>query len=136
MSHRPAGGDDGTGTVGTAAGVLVLLAFLLLAVQLLFALYASSTITAVTHDAAQRAALEGSSLAVIESEARAGLGRVGQDATFEWSTDDHDGDGTADTIVLRVRAQPPRFLPRSIGEGVGLGIVERTARARIERSRP
>jgi hypothetical protein len=29
-------------------------------------------------------------------------------------------------------ATPPRFVPRSIGDGVGLGAIDRTARARIE----
>lgn len=135
MTGHRAAGDRATGTVGTAAGVLVLLAFLLLAVQLLFALYASSTVTAVTQDAAQRAALEGSPLADVEADARARLGRVGRTAAFTWSTADEDGDGTSDTVVLQVRVQPPRFVPPSIGDGVGLGTIERTARARIEEPR-
>ena len=125
--------DRGTGVIATAAGVLVFLMFLLFAVQLLFALYASSTVTAVTNDAAQRAAVRGApSLAAIEADARASLGQVGDDALFSWDTADSDGDGDADTVVLRVLATPPRFVPRSIGDGVGLGPIDRTARARIE----
>jgi len=127
--------DDqrGAGLISTAAGVLVFLMFLLFAVQLLFGLYASSTITAVAHDAAQRAATaDRPALSVIEREARATLGRVGDDATFVWSTEDSDGDGADDTVVLALTATPPRFVPRSIGDATGFGEVRRTVRVRME----
>lgn len=119
--------------ISTAAGVLVFLMFLMFAVQLLFGLYASSAVTAVANDAAQRAATRNAPpLRVIESEARANLGRVGDEATFVWSVDDSDGDGTDDTMVLQVIAFPPRLVPTSIGSAVGFGEVRRTVRARIE----
>ena len=123
--------DRGTGAISTAAGVLVFLVFLMGAVQLLFSLYASSTVTAVANDAAQRAAAAGAPpLSVIEADARASLGKVGDDATFSWASDDADGDGTDDTVVLRVIARPPRFVPASVGEGLGLGTIDRTVRVR------
>lgn len=129
-------GERGAGLISTAAGVVVFLMFLLFAVQLLFGLYASSTVTAVAHDAAQRAATaEGPALDVIEEEARAALGRVGDRAEFTWSTDDTDGDGEDDTIVLAVVAVPPRFVPPSIGDAVGFGEIHRTVRVRMERFR-
>ncbi|MET0728593.1 MAG: hypothetical protein ABWZ76_09890 [Acidimicrobiales bacterium] len=129
--------DRGGGAISTAAGVLVFLCFVLFAVQLLFALYASSTVTAVTHDAAQRAALQDAPPRdVIEADARASLGQVGDHATFTWTSLDSDGDGGADTVVLRVLATPPRFVPRSIGDGVGLGQIERTVRVRVEELAP
>jgi len=132
---RPAGVEErGVGLISTAAGILVFLVFLLFAVQLLFGLYASSTVTAVANDAATRAAASGAPpLAVIEGDARRNLGRVGDSATFEWSTDDTDGDGSEDTVVLRVVADPPRFVPRSIGGAVGADAVVRTVRVRAER---
>jgi hypothetical protein len=125
--------DRGAGLISTAAGVVVFLMFLLFAVQLLFSLYASSTVTAVTNDAAQRAASRSAPpLDVIEAEARANLGRIGDEAAFRWTRDDVDGDGADDTIVLEVAATPPRFVPPSIGGAVGLGELRRTARVRIE----
>jgi hypothetical protein len=44
--------DHGTGLLSSVAGVVVFLVFLLFAVQLLFGLYASSTVNAVANDAA------------------------------------------------------------------------------------
>lgn len=130
-------GEAGTGAISTSAGVVVFLAFLLAAVQLLFGLYATSTVTAVASDAAQRAAASGAPpLAVIEAEARASLGGVGDQAEFTWTTQDTDGDGVDDTVVLHVVARPPRFLPPSIGDGLGLGVIDKTVRARVEASQP
>jgi len=111
----------------------VFLVFLLFAVQLLFGLYASSTVTAVANDAAQRAAASGAPpIEVIESDARANLGRVGEAAEFTWSFDDTDGDGVSDTIILRVVAAPPRLVPTSIGSAAGFGDIHRTVRVRLE----
>lgn len=127
-------GERGAGLISTAAGVLVFLLFVVFAVQLLFSLYASSTVTAVAHDAAARAASDPTpDLDRIAAEARAHLGRMGEDAVLTWHSDDVDGDGEADTIALRVVVAPPRLVPRSLGEGVGLGTVDRTARVRVER---
>lgn len=135
--RRVADPDRGAGLLSSAAGVVVFLMFLLFAVQLLFALYASSTVTAVTNDAAQRAAERNAPpLATIEAEARDNLGQVGDRASFVWSTVDTDGDDRDDTVVLEVAATPPRFVPPSIGGAVGLGTVIRTARARIEAVQP
>lgn len=129
--------DRGAGLLSTAAGVLVFLVFLLFAVQLLFGLYASSTVTAVANDAAQRAAAAGAPpFEVIESDARASLGRVGDDAEFTWTLDDTDGDGVDDTVVLQVIAAPPRLVPTSIGSATGFGDIRRTVRARLEAFRP
>ena len=127
------GGQEGVGLISTAAGVLVFLMFLLLAVQLLFGLYASSTVTAVANDAATRAAsADAPPLAAIEAEARDSLGEVGQGATFAWDVDDADDDGTADTVVLEVIAHPPRFIPPSIGGSLGVEEIRRVVRVRAE----
>ena len=129
--------DRGAGLISTVAGVVVFLMFLLFAVQLLFALYASSTVTAVTSDAAHRAASPGApDITTIEADARANLGQVGDDAEFIWDAVDTDGDGEADTVELEVVAVPPRFVPPSIGGAVGFGEIRRTARARIEDFQP
>lgn len=139
MSERAAPGrrDAGVGAISTAAGVLVFLCFLLGAVQLLFSLYASSTVTAVANDAAQRAAAHGApDLSLIEADARASLGSIGDEATFEWTLDDTDDDGNDDTVVLHVTAEPPRLVPPSIGNGLGFGVIDRTIRIRIEEVQP
>lgn len=129
--------ERGVGAISTAAGVLVFLLFLVGSVQLLFSLYASSTVTAVANDAAQRAAAnEPPPLSVIESDARASLGAIGDNATFVWQVEDTDGDGTDDTVVLRVTAAPPRFVPPSIGQGLGFGLIDRTVRVRVEEPQP
>lgn len=126
-------GSVGVGLLSTAAGVVVFLVFLMFTVQLLFGLYASSTVTAVANDAATRAASsQASSLAVIEAEARESLGRIGDQATFEWAVDDADGDGVDDTVVLEVVATPPRLIPASIGGAIGLDEVRRVVRVRAE----
>ena len=128
-----ANAEAGAGLLSTAAGVVVFLVFLLFAVQLLFALYASSTVTAVANDAASRAAsADAPPLAVIERNARDSLGEVGKTASFEWDLEDADGDGELDTVVLEVVTQPPRFIPRSIGGSIGLDEVRRTVRVRTE----
>lgn len=134
MTVTPAARSDrGTGLISTAAGVVVFLMFLLLAVQLLFGLYASSTVTAVANDAAVRAASAGAPpLDRIEEDARRNLGEVGASATFTWSTDDADGDGVDDTIVLEVVARPPRFVPPSVGGAIGVGEIRRSVRVRLE----
>ena len=131
-ASRP-GTDGGVGLLASAAGILVFLVFVLFAVQLLFGLYATSTVTAVANDAATRAAAGAApDVELIEADARRSLGRIGDQASFLWSTEDSDGDGVADTVVLEVVADPPRFIPGSIGGAIGLDDVRRTVRVRQE----
>ena len=130
---RPTWVDAGSGLLSSLAGVVVFLVFLLFAVQLLFGLYATSTVNAVANDAATRAAsAEAPPLPRIEADARASLGEVGRTARFTWRSDDADGDGELDTVVLEVVAQPPRFVPDSIGGAVGLDEIRRVVRVRRE----
>jgi hypothetical protein len=125
--------ERGAGLLATVAGVVVFIAFLLFAVQLLFGLYATSTVNAVANDAATRAAAaDAPPLAVIEGQARESLGQVGDTASFGWSVDDADRDGEPDTVVLQVVARPPRFIPPSIGGAIGVDEVRRTVRVRLE----
>ena len=124
--------DAGAGLISTAAGVVVFLMFLLFAVQLLFGLYATSTVTAIANDAATRAASAGApALPVIEADARTSLGRIGREARFTWTADDENGDGRDDTVVLTVSIDPPRFVPSSLAPG-SLEEIRRTVRVRIE----
>ena len=129
--HRTARSEDGTGLIGTVAGVTVFLFFLLFAVQMLVRLYATSALTAATFDAARRVASADAAsrpLAIQEAEANArdALGSFGRThTTFDWL----EVDGAA--VVVEVRGRPPTFLPLP----GWLGEIDRTIRVRTERFR-
>lgn len=127
-------GEAGAGLIGSTIGVMVFLLLLLLAVQVTFSLYATSTVTAATWDAARIAsgsdAGEDPIAARAEAEAhlRSVLGRYGDRVTVRWSEDPDD-------VILSVRAEHPGFLPRALRHPMRLDAVERTVRVRIERVR-
>ena len=122
-------------------GFLVFILFLFFAVQVMFGLYATSTLRATLHDAAARAASGGATgpadLARLAAEAEASLGEMGRrpSTVVELAAVDEDGDGVADVVVGRARARPPRFVPPSIGGMIGFDEVTAGARVRIERVR-
>ena len=123
--------QDGTGLVSTLAGVLVFLVLLMLATQVLFDLYARSTVTAVAYDAARVVAGADSgagAVVVAESQARAGLGHYADGATFTWAVDN-------DVVQLRVKVQNPSLLPPVFKHALGIDTVDRTVRVRVERVR-
>lgn len=129
--------DRGTGVFGTAFGFTVFLIFLLFAVQLLFGLYVRTTVTAVAADLAQRVANEGpgalepARVAAYEDEADRRLGAYGDDADFRFSLLDVDGDGTDDTVAVRVVADLPTLLPARLVPTSPTSFT-RTMRARLE----
>ncbi len=129
-------GDRATGVFGSSFAFTVFLVFLLFAVQVLFGLYARTTVTAVASDVAQRAANEGSALdatrlAGYAQEGKDRLGRYGDDTDFTVSVSDSDGDGVADTVAVRVDADLPILLPVH-WSGYSPARFTRTARARLE----
>lgn len=129
-------GDRGTGVFGSSFAFTVFLIFLLLAVQIVFGLYARTTVTAVATDLAQRAANDGAALdagrfAVYEEEARSRLGRYGDDTSFGFSLVDVDRDGVDDTVAVRVEADLPLLLPLR-WSGYSPASFTRTMRARLE----
>jgi hypothetical protein len=114
--------------------VTVFFALLLVAVQLLFNLYATTVVTAVGFDAARIVAGgEGpdanSRQAMAETSARRLLGRYGRRVTFDWRQSDDD------TVVLRVRADNPAFVVRAWAGSLGFDHIDRTVRVRVERLR-
>jgi hypothetical protein len=127
--------DRGAGLISTIASALVFLAFLLFAVQTLFALYARSMVTDAAHEAVRRTAgarvdhgdpaAVGAARQDAETEARRLLGRFGDDVELDWSA------STAETVALTVRAEPPSFLWSAL-RGPWSGFVERTVTARVE----
>lgn len=116
--------------------MLTFLLLLLLAVQVLFNLYATSAVTAATYDGARLAAGsdavdDGAARAAAEQHVRDVLGRYGRDR-IELSWPD---DPTGRDIVLTVRAENPSFLPRGLRRPLGFDTIERTVRVRAERPR-
>ena len=123
-------------------GFLVFVLFLFFAMQVMFGLYATSTLRATLQDAAARAAAGGpdgspADLARIAEVAEASLGEIGRDPStvIELELVDDDGDGLGDVVVGRARAVPPRFVPPSLGGMIGFEEVTAGARVRVERVR-
>lgn len=128
--HRRLHDDDGAGLLSTSVGVLVFLVLMLLAVQVVFALYATSTLTAAAWDAARiasgsDAASSATGQAAAEAHLRWVLGDYADRVETEWASHPED-------VVLRVRAQHPSFLPRPLRRAMGIEVVERTVRVRRE----
>ena len=124
--------ERGGGPISIWVGFSVFLVMLLLAVQVLFNLYAASVVTAVSYDAARRVAGGDGGTASIEAaaeQARQSLGAYANRVEFDWT-------GTTDEeVVLRVSAGNPSFLPAAMAGPVGLDRLERTIRIRAERFR-
>jgi Flp pilus assembly protein TadG len=136
---RPARGDErGVGLIGSVAGLLVFLAFMLLAVQTLVALHARSAVTDAAYHGARAVAgarvdhTDPVATAAARVDAEAGvrdlLGRYGDTVELDWAG------STDDTVALTVRARPPSFLWDAL-RGPGRAIVERTVRVRVEELR-
>ena len=127
---------------GTSVGFLVFLLFLFLAMQVMFGLYATSTLRATVHDATARAAAGGAppgpgDLDRLAAQAERSLGEIGRrpSTVIELGVVDEDADGEGDVVVGRGRAAPPRFVPPSIGGMLGFEQITAGARVRIERLR-
>ena len=131
---RPRRGEAGTGTFGLAAGFVVFLLLLFLAVQLLFGLYARTTVTAVASDTVRRAANSGTTspaaLGVFAADGRARLGEYADDVEFSLRVVDDDGRPGPDSVELVVDAKLPTFLPAPLSAGGGR--FSAVHRARIE----
>ena len=113
---------------------MVFLILLLVAVHVLFHLYATSVVTS-TAEAATRAATrnaEASSCGEMAADAvrrtRSGLGRIGDDAEVSASC-------SATVLELRVVVTPPSSLP-AFASGLGLTTIDRTVTVRIEELQP
>ena len=120
--------DTGSGVLSTFLGSTVFLAFLLFAAHLLLGLYAESVVGAVAYDAAKTVAGAdaGGDPAAAAASARASLGRLGSDASFDWDVSD-------EAVRLTVRVARPAILPGWLARV--RGPIERTVRVRTERVR-
>ncbi|HUR22352.1 MAG TPA: hypothetical protein VMZ73_00625 [Acidimicrobiales bacterium] len=132
MGGRRDAREAGAGVISTVAGVAVFLLLLLFAVQVLYGLYATTVVTAVTYDAAKEVAGSGGGEAArAEAQRRAAgeLGRYGGEVSFDWRRSDEDA------VRLTVRARRPSFLPRQLVGDSLLGDIVRTVRVRTEKVR-
>jgi hypothetical protein len=136
LNRRPAhaalvrtGHEAGTAVVGTLVGFLIFMVLMLLGLQTLIHLYATSAVTAAANEAAQQVATAGGQpggVPAAEASARASLGSFGADRThFDWIEVD------AEQVVLRVTARSPGLVPLS----GSLQRISRTVRLRTERFR-
>ncbi len=129
--------DAGTGLIGSFSALVAFLALMLFAVQLLIGLHTASLVTSAAHEAARVVAAGNidhqDPVAVARAQARAEqrarqlLGRYGESIRLDWSASD------ATTVVLRVEAAAPRFVPAGLSGQYGFGRIDRTVRARVER---
>lgn len=134
--RRAGARERGAGVFASAFGFTVFLILLLFTVQVLFGLYARTTVTAVAADLAQDAANEGHDLtearfAAYAEEARRRLGGYGDDAEFRFAVVDADGDLVDDTVTVTVDASLPILLPVR-WSGYSPSSFSRTMRARLE----
>ncbi len=112
--------------------MLVFVILLLLAVQVVYDLYATSVVTAAAWDGARIAAgsdADGDTVARAQAEDHVVdvLGSFGRRrVALAWGGDD-------DTVELRVRATNPSFLPVALKRPLGIDVIDRTVRVRRER---
>ncbi len=125
-------GDHGTGLIANIAAITVFLAFLLFAVQLLVGLYARSMITGVAYDGARSVASYRTTdreHAQRQAEARM-RAEVGDLAlVFDWDA------STDDSIVLRIKADSPRFMLPGLTGPLATDHIDRQVSVRVERLR-
>jgi hypothetical protein len=136
---RRGGADRGTGALSTAIGFLVFLTCMFLGLQVIFGLYATSTVRATLDDAASLAANDGGAgpaeLDRLAAEAEQSLGAVGRrpSTVIELEIMDEDRDGVGDVVVGHAVVEPPRFAP---GASVfGFDLITASVRVRVERAR-
>lgn len=140
MAHPPIHVDGGVGIIGSAAALLVAILFLAFSAQVLLSLHATTTVRATLHDAASRAANQGTAssagaLDEIASRSEASLGQMGERTAITLEAVDTDGDGEADVIVADAVSVPPRLVPVSVSRMVGFDEIRVGVRVRIEQPR-
>ena len=107
--------------------------FLLLAVQVLYGLYTTSVVTAATYDAARLAAGsdgDPGDQAAAEARVRELLGEYFTAGQVVVELDP----APSDEVVLTVTARRLGFLPAGLRKQLGLDVMRRTARVRVERA--
>ncbi len=122
--------EDGAGLVSSVAGVLVFLAFLLFAAQVLVHLFATSFVNAAAFDAA-RLASGGAGVSEQAAEQH-GLSVLG---SFASRVSTFNVDIGVETVTVRVQARSPALLPATFGAVVGTASIDRSVTVRREQPR-
>lgn len=135
MAPRAAS-EEGSAGINAVFGVAIFLSFVLLTVQVLLHLYASSAMSAAAFDGARGLASEDArSCAEVQDSARSLLGQYGREdgVTFPICVDRTQA---GDEVVFSVRGPSPAPLVSGFfGSAFGLGDIEREARVRVEEFR-
>jgi len=122
--------DAGAGLISSVAGVLVFLAFLLFAAQILVHLFATSFVNAAAFDAARLASgSAGVSASAAESHGRGVLG------SFASRVSVFDVDIAPEQVRVHVRATSPALLPAAFGRIAGVASIDRNVVLRRELAR-
>lgn len=126
--HRPdRRGERGSGSISAVFGLMMFLAMLTLAVNVVLSLYTRSLVSAAAYDAARRVAEEGRlTPEAADRHVRSLLGRMPARVTIR-SQD-------PDTVTVEVRVSAPLVLWRRIGP-VNLGDITKVATVRREEAR-
>ena len=133
----PSQRDRGSGLIGTTAGLVVFLVLMLAAVQILFTMYASSAVTAASHDAARRVAGFDSAddrcaaAAAATLRFRDQLGRYADaaDVALELTC------GDPDVVEATVVAAHHSIVPSPLGGLIDLDLFDRKVSVRVENPR-
>ncbi len=136
--HVRACDDRGSGLISSSIAVLVVLLFVAWSAHLLLAMEATSTVMAVSTDAARDVAARdvdhGDPGEVhraerrAEAAARADLGALGREVSYDWTV-------TAEEVRLRVRFNRPWRLGPGWSPVAAFARLDRTVVTRIERAR-
>lgn len=123
------GDEQGSGLLATVLATGIFLLLMLLSVQVLTHLYATSVVEAAAYDAVRQVSTRGGrDVSGAESNARALLGGLSDGASFEWAVG-------SDEVVLRITAERGSVLPAPLGERLAANRIERELRMRVERFR-
>lgn len=121
--------ERGSGLFGTVLGVGIFLLLMATGVQVLTHLYAASVVEAVAYDAAQAVTSASSPvIAHAEQDARDLLGRMADDAVFDWDIGEDDA-------VVTITTRSPSVLPARLADRLGLSTIESRSRMRVEEFR-
>lgn len=123
--------DRGTGMIGSIIGLSLFFGFVLLAMQVAVALYATTVVTSAAFDAARiysSSSTTGADWSVAEAHASDQLGAWGSEVDF--SVEEVGGDGGRERVAVRATGHAPALLPRWIGELTGTRSIDRTIEVR------
>jgi Flp pilus assembly protein TadG len=121
------GHDRGAGLFSAAFGLVIFLAFLMLAVQVLVSLYATSVVTGAAYDAGRYAARTGDAGA---AQARFARSVGGADVAASISI--VNGTNGPDQVIVTISGKAPTFLAGRFAADLPFGTIDRTIRIRGE----